>query len=420
MPIWKGHCIGRRVTLIMLAIGSIAGMTMGSRAQAETTYTPSVRFSQRYDSNVFYSPKEFIPPGTQTWDLVTTLGADVKVLNKSRLGDTELRVGVNGNAYAYNSDLAYGSAHVFAASDLTDWMNELLPGLKLRISDAFQYTPEPPAFLTGGKPEQSDTFARGIQAFRANTYSNNFSVDGGYSFSRSVGLRANYTNSIRRIGSRFVTTPTTTGQFAYFDTTVHSFTTGPTYTFEGGDTLFLRYNYVTADSSTTTGVATSIKFTAHSIQPEYVTPIVRGWMATISGGATVIEQVENRAFISGRFALINDFDRQTRVSIAVSRQASPAYFGTGGAFISNVAQLYVSHGFTRLVRLTVSGNYAYNETVPVKTFTIKTIAGSAVLDYSLTRSTTVSLSQEYSHYNYTGVSPFDRYATMLTLTTEWK
>jgi len=87
--------------------------------------------------------------------------------------------------------------------------------------------------------------------------------------------------------------------------------------------------------------------------------------------------------------------------------------------ISNVAQLYLSYGFSRVVRLTVTGNYAYNETAPVKTFTIKTIAGSALLDYNLTPSTRVSLSQEYTRFNYTGISPFDRYATMLTLTTEW-
>ena len=134
----------------------------------------------------------------------------------------------------------------------------------------------------------------------------------------------------------------------------------------------------------------------------------------------MVEQAGNRTFASGSFSLTNEFDRQTQVSIAVSRQTAPAYFVVGGAFISNVAQLYVSHGFSRVVQLTVRGNYAYNETAPVKTFTIKTIGSSAVLDYSLTRSTKVSLSQEYSHYNYTGVSPFDRYATMLTLTTEWK
>ena len=120
----------------------------------------------------------------------------------------------------------------------------------------------------------------------------------------------------------------------------------------------------------------------------------------------MVEQAGNRTFFSGSFSLTNEFDRQTQVSIAVSRQAAPAYFGTGGAFISNVAQLYVSHGFSRVVQLTVRGNYAYNESTPVKFITVESINGSAVLDYNLTRDTKLSLSQGYTHFNLTGVTPF--------------
>ena len=82
--------------------------------------------------------------------------------------------------------------------------------------------------------------------------------------------------------------------------------------------------------------------------------------------------------------------------------------------ISNVVQLYVVHKFTRLLHLTVSGNYAQNESTAVD-FKFDTLIASARLDYQLTRSTQISLSQEYDHFSYTGVSPFDRYATTLML-----
>ena len=209
---WKGHCVGRPAALIIVAIGWIVVMALSSRAQAETTYTPAVSLSQRYDSNVFYSAKQFLPPGTQLWDLVSTLATEVQALNKSRAGDTEVKAGVNGNAYAYNTDLAYVSTDVSARSDLSPWMHELLPGLHLRLSDAFRYTPEPPAFLTGGTPGQSDVFARGVQTTRANTYSNIFSAAGEYPFSRSVELRTNYTYSIRRTGRSFVNLESSVGQ----------------------------------------------------------------------------------------------------------------------------------------------------------------------------------------------------------------
>jgi hypothetical protein len=404
----------------MLAIGSIAGMAVGSRAQAETEYTPSVSLSQRYNSNVFFSAQSTLPKGTQLWDLISTLGADVKILNKSRMGDSELTAGVNGNAYAYNSNLSYASTNVFAKSDVSNWANELLPGLQLRISDAFRYTPQPPAFLTGGTPEQTDVFARGLQARQANSLSNSLSTDGDYSFSRSVGLRAIYTYSIRRIGRIYVTESTTPVPVTFFDTTVHNAAIGPTYTFYGGDTLFLKYNYMSSEQTQAGSSRPPIKFTSQSIQPEYVTTIVPGLTATISAGATMVEQAGNRTFVSGRFSLRNEFDRQTRVSIAVSRQTAPLSIGIGGAMISNVAQLGGSYDFSEVVRLTVNGNYAHNESAPVKVITIETVSASALLDYNLTRSTKLSLSQQYAHFNITGAPSFDQLVTMLELNIEWK
>src|SRR5580765_2576085 len=163
----------------MLAIGSIAGMAVGSRAQAETQYTPGVSLAQQYNSNVWYTAPNRIPPGKQVWDLITTVGANVIILNKSRLGDTEVRAGVDGNVYAYNTDLSYASTAVRATSDMSNWAHELLPGLKLRISDAFRYTPNQAAFpISGVTSQPSDIFTQGIQPARANTWSNNLSTDG--------------------------------------------------------------------------------------------------------------------------------------------------------------------------------------------------------------------------------------------------
>lgn len=233
-----------------------------------------------------------------------------------------------------------------------------------------------------------------------------------------MGLRANYTYSILHVGRRFVTAAENTAT-NFFDTTVHNVAIGPTYTFDGGDTLFLKYNYLSSDQSNTAGTSPSIQFTSQTIQPEYVMHIVRGWTATISGGASMIEQQDNRTFFTGSFSLMNDFDRQTRASIEVSRRTAPLYIGIGGSMISNVALLNVSHSFSRVVRLTASGAYAHNESAQVSSYKIETITGSAVLDYSLTRSTKLSLSQDYSHYSYPGSPAFDKLVTMLAVNTEW-
>ena len=410
------HCAEWLRLLVIPAMVSVILGACGSSALAETKITPAVILSQRYDSNVFLGPPEFVP-GRQIWDLVTTAGANVNVENKSRLGDSVLNVGVNGNVFAYNTDLSFVSTSVFAGSDLSGWMSELLPGLTFRVSDSFQYTPEPPAFLTGGKPgETSDVFSRGIQAVRANTFTNIFLANADYSISRSVGLRTDYSHSFFKVGQIFITT-TAGVPVAFFDTQIHSVSTGPTYTFEGGETLFLKYNYMTGQTS---GEGVTLPFSAHTLAPEYVSRILPGWLITMSGGATIVEQAGNRTFFSGKLALAPSHDRPTQVRVSVSRQAAPAFFGAGGALISNIAQLSVSHRFSKVLLLTLSGNYAYNVSAPVDSFTFESVTGSALLEYKLTRSTTLGLSQEYNRYSYTGIVPFDRYATILTLKTEWK
>lgn len=416
LSIWKKGGRGWFAALLILVIGSIVGAVVGSRAHAETTYIPSVNLSERYDSNAFYTAKEFLPPGTQAWDFITNLSGGLKVTNKSRLGDTQVDAWVNGNLYTYNTDLNYVSTFLNATSDVSNWVRELLPRAQLRLSDNFMYTPETPAFVTGGKISESDVYARGIQGFRSNTFSNRFLADGGYSISRSIGLRSIYSYSIRRTGSFYVTgTP-----FTYYDTTTNNVAFGPTYTFDDGDSLFIRYNYQASNQSAASGTGSSFSFTAHSIEPEYVTTIVRGWRATIRGGATLVEEQQNKTFFSGRIALLNNFDRRTRISISFSRQAAPAYFGTGGALVSNVAQVYLSHNLSRVIVLTISGNYAHNETTTTPKFRIENTSGSAVLDYNLTRSTKLSLLQEYGFFSYTNFPTFDRYATTLMLSTEWK
>ena len=193
---------------------------------------------------------------------------------------------------------------------------------------------------------------------------------------------------------------------------------GPTYTFDGGDTLFFKYNYSRGESKPE-GPGATTSYVFQTIAPEYVTKAVPGWTLTISGGATLVEQAGNHVFMSGKLGLATDYDRRTHVEMWVSRQAIPSYFETSSSMISNLARFNVSYGVSRLVRLTAGVNYAYNETVPVKTFAFRTVGGSVALDYSLTQSTTLSLSQEYTYYERTGVLPYDRIVTMLTLKTEW-
>ena len=268
----------------------VSGIVFASRVGAQTTVTPSVSLSERYDSNVYYAPRGDVPQGKKAWDYVTTAAAIVDVVDKSRFADSLLRAGVNGNAFVYNSDLAFYSTAVSASSDMTRGANELVRGLGLRIYDSFRYTPEPPAFLTGGQPPgTSDIYSRGIQGYRANTYSNVLQVKSDYSLNRSFSLSTNYSYSIFRRGS-IDATSTSVNPVIYFNNKQHSLDMGPKYMFEGGDTLFFKYNY-SAGESKPEGPGATRTYVFQTIAPEYVTKaLVPGWTLTISGGATLVEQ----------------------------------------------------------------------------------------------------------------------------------
>jgi hypothetical protein len=184
----------------------------------------------------------------------------------------------------------------------------------------------------------------------------------------------------------------------------------------------MRYGYTTVHSSGEGDFqGVNVNFASHTFQPEYVTRRLPGYTVTASAGATVVEQGGgSQAFFSGRLALATEYDRRTQVQMSVSRRAAPAFVGSGGALISSLAQLNLSHRLSKLLRLTATGGYAYNETTPVKVFTFTSYTASAMLEYKLTKSAVLSLSQEYYRFSYTGILPFERHVTMLMLTTEWK
>ena len=114
---------------------------------------------------------------------------------------------------------------------------------------------------------------------------------------------------------------------AYFNNTQHAVDIGPTYTFDRGDTLFFKYNYSKGESVPEGGGATT-SYTFQTIAPVYVTKAVPGWTLTISGGPTLVKQLGNHVFLSGKLGLATDYDRRTHVEMWVSREARPSYYET--------------------------------------------------------------------------------------------
>jgi hypothetical protein len=392
-----------------------------SAAPPGTSIVPALSISERYDSNIWFAPSSFLPPGTQLWDFATTVQAAVKVAHRDKNTEVSFTGGVDGNAYVYNTGLNYISTRADLYANLNGWAEQLVKGSRLRVYDYFRYTPTSPGFLQGGKADTADPFLRGIQSFRANTFSNTFNTDGFVPVFRDLGVQGGYSFSIYRVGTPINTTAS--GAVQFFDTTVHNFSIGPRLqvTRQDGVALLYQRSQISQTLSQTADAA-PIDTSTQSVTANYYrsTP---NWTFSVGGGVTLIEP-GNQKFPTGTIAISNNPERATTVQLSLSRLASPSFYLVAGALISNVVQLQVVHRLTRLLTLRGSANYGYNETVPKTADTTYTnLTLSAGANYKLTK--TMSLDLYYDHNDFTTQSPFINYTILrdavgLAFTVEWK
>ena len=248
-----------------IAIGALALVPI--IVHAETTFIPSLKFSEYYDTNIWFSPAEFLPPGTRLDDFATSLGGRVEMLYKEREIEASLAGGADFNTYAYNTGLNYINTRVEGTVKLDSWLQPLVKGAQLRLADRFRYTPESPAFFTGVKPGVvEDPFLRGIQSFRANTYANTGSVNVLFPVFRDLALDGKYSNSLIKVGS--ILAATGTGA-SYFNTTINTFSVGPQYKLTRADSLTLSFQRSQISQTLSTG-GVPIETVTQSVMANYL------------------------------------------------------------------------------------------------------------------------------------------------------
>lgn len=412
-------------TGIFLEAVSDYGHIGGPPAHAETKVIPSVTVSERYDTNVFNAAPEFIPTGRKEWDLVTTAAPSLRLIVPDRDIKTDLTVGATANTFVNNPELSYVSTNAALTSNLDSLVRQLIPGAKLNVSDYFQFTPQPPAFLTGVQASQGvpDIYSRGLLIARANSVSNTATATGEYALSSTVSLQGEYSHAYFSLGTVFVTQEVGATPISGLTTNTNAWSVGPKLRLSHGDTLSLKYQ--TAKTDFSGGGVPDLNFTTHVVRAEYLraTP---DWTASVNVGPGVIEP-GGVFFYSGKLALSGKYDPATTATITLSRETAPSLFGTIGALISNTAGVSVQHDFERGLKLTGTVNYAINETAPAKDVKFETIAGQLVLSYPLSRIITTTLTYDYSHFKFDssvgGVATgflVDKSAVTLSAVFTWK
>jgi hypothetical protein len=393
---------------LALAMGgtiSIMTLTAPRIAHGETKLVPSLAVSERYDSNVFFVP------GGNLEDYVTNISPQVTVDHKGRLLDGTVRGGATAEVYVKNPGLNYIAVNGGATLNLDSAVGKLVRGAGLNLSDTFYFTPQPPAFVAPGTGSQvSEAFVRGIQAGRANSFTNTGSAAGSYALSPRVGLQASYMHQRIRFGTAFVS-PTAS---RFFNTTSQTATAGPQLKISPLDTLSLTYQYRKTDFSRGAGFHTHGGITGWT---RAVTPTLT---AHVTAGMTVLEPND-----SVQYQVTGSLERKFQnsdASLSYSRGVYPSFVNAGLPLLSQVVTATVSHRLTALLTGTVSGNYARNESVPAGISAYESYGVTVGLNYTISRILNAALSYTNSQYkqDFTGQSTrFDRNTVTVMLTAVW-
>jgi opacity protein-like surface antigen len=288
------------------------------------------------------------------------------------------------------------------------------------VSESFLYTPETPGFLAADPqaPVAGDAFFRGVQNFRANTFSNSTSVKASYPLARSLAVRGDYSFLTRRFGTVALGT---TGGISFFDSTVHTYSAGPEFTLTPVDSIALLFRQALLFQDNTTGSGGTIETNTQSLSANY-SRVMPNWRFELAGGAVLIEPV-SEWFPTGAMRISSDPSQRTTVALELSRAAAPSFFLQPGAMISNVGQVLLSHHLSD--RLTLRGNvgYAYNQLAIDTSVTYQNLNAGAGLDYKLTRTISASLFYNYTYINNGFALPeyqVSRNQVGFSLTTQWK
>jgi len=383
-------------------------------AEPDTHIIPSLRVAERYDSNVFFVP------GTKLDDYVTTISPQLKLNHRNQWIKGTFGAGATAEVYVQNPGLNYVAGNGTMNLNLDGAMNRLVPGLGLDVSDTLIYTPQPLAFAAPTSGSQlAPAFVQGIQAQRANSFSNAAKVETSYRLSEFMSMTVTYLDQRIRFGSP-IATPTGVTQGGFINTNFQTLTSGLARKFSSADTIFIAHQYQNATFSASNDLGSQFSTQGALIRwSRFITP---GLKATGEGGFAVLSPRGNVEWLGA--ASLEWKGQYTTVTVSYSRSIAPSFLFVSTPLLSQVVTGELKRRITDTLTLSVNGGYAINESVPdgsVLRFQSYSVTPS--ISYIISKAFTAALSYTRSQYEQTVASqtfPFDRDLVQLSLIAEWK
>lgn len=380
-----------------------------------TIIVPSLRLAERYDSNVFFRQ------GANLADYVTTVVPKVQVTHKNQWVEALVRGGATSEVYAQNPGLNYVGVNGSMALNLDGAMNSLVQGLGLQISETATYTPQPLAFAapTGGN-QLAEAFVQGIQARRANSFTNIAKVDATYFFLPYLGISSSYSDRRIRFGTGTRTPDGVVASGEFINTDFQTLNSGLIGRPTEVDTVSLQHTYRTASFSTPQrgdrGFSTQGAVAAWT---RFITP---SFQVTLDGGFMVLSP-HSRLYPTGG-ASIEWGGQYTSVRGSFSRSISPSFLFASTALLHESVTVTITRHLAEHLSVSLGGSYAVNTSIPDGSLLrFKSYAVTPSIQYKVSQNLTAKMS--YAHFAFErdvrGQSfDFARNAVMLSLQAEWR
>ena len=293
------------ISLWILALILISGWREADCFAQQIRVVPSISVLEQYDTNVFFTPKSQLPPGTKADDLISIFTPQLNFTHSNNLVRTNLSVGAIIQKFARNSELDNVGFNGSAGVDLTQAVNRLLPRNRaFRLMGTYQYMPNASAFGAGGMgggfggggfggggigiggPTDSGLLT---QRIRTTMFSAGFADS--YSLSPTTDFQTSYTYSQLSFSSSY--TPTVNNS-AVFDTTTHAISAGPTSRISAIDTLNVKYTF------TQMSQAQFGDYSTHSGTVGWGRTWTKEWSSGLNGGLTLIEPIPDTSATGGQ------------------------------------------------------------------------------------------------------------------------
>jgi hypothetical protein len=405
---------------------------------------PSVSIAQRYDTNVFNTPKI---AGLERDDFVTTISPQIALIPRTGgLIRGSLQLGGIAEYYAKHPEVSYLGGNLGGSLDLTRLVQQGVPRMTLLVADTFTYTPQPPAFLTGGAvnaagdPADQDpasAFARGLQVQRVNTITNSASVISTYAVTPTLSLYMNAAHGLQRFGA----TPGAQGVASLVSTDFRSLSAGPQISLSPNETVRLLFTHARTDflGGQVSGFPPYFETNGGLItyRRPLLTPALIGF-ASIS----VQEVIPSHSLQYVGSASVTWTRFPDTVSVSYSRQVSPSFLAVGAPVTTDLVSLGITRTLGPRLSATLAANYARSQSIAAAlptnvpnapaNLSFDSYLASASFIYRVAPGLLISGNYLYSFFQSEGLTPaagvigvtgepirFDRHMVLLQLQKVW-